>query len=115
MSKALARRRRSGLRGGRRNPTKTAVGTALKWLGTGALVGAAVGGIGAAAGATQASIPIGMLGGGSAGVAVTSLVGLVVGLVSPKNRDAGFVTAGVGLGSLLAVNLVTTTTMSAKA
>jgi hypothetical protein len=56
-----------------------------------------------------------MLGGGATGVGVTSLVGLVVGLVSAKNRDAGFVTAGVGLGSLLALNLITTSTMSVKA
>ena len=98
MSRPLARRR-TGLG----NPTAIGsddVGSAIGYLGLGALVGA---GLGALAFVPRAQ---GALGGAASGVAVTGVGGLVVAIVSDKNRGAGLATAGIGLGGLVLVGLV---------
>lgn len=94
---SVRRRRR-----GRRNPGDTAVGSALAWLGGGAIVGAGFGVL------TSSSKPTGALVGAEGALAVVGVAGLVVGAFSKKHRQAGFYTAGIGLGSLALLGLVTT-------
>ena len=98
MSRSLARRRQTGLS----NPNigSNDVGTAVGYLGLGALVGA---GLGAVAYVPRTQ---GALGGATTGVAVTGLGGLIVAIVSDKNRGAGLATAGIGLGGLVLLGLV---------
>jgi hypothetical protein len=105
MSRRLSRHRDRGL--AYANPTSSsAIGGAIGYLGLGAAVG---GGLGALGGAMAKPIDIlgGAVGGGSVGVGATALGGFVVGLVSPANRNVGFATAGIGLASLILVNLAT--------
>lgn len=99
---ALARRGK-GLRRKRAKPNpSSSLGTAFTWLGGGALVG---GGIGAVAAPTNRAV--GALGGAMSGVTLVSVVGFGVGVFSPRRREAGFYTAAVGLGGLIALGLVT--------
>jgi hypothetical protein len=101
----LSRRRDRGL--AYANPTSSsAIGGALGYLGLGAAVGGGLGALGGAMSKPQDLLG-GAVGGGSVGVGATALGGFVVGLVSPKNRNVGFATAGIGLGALILVNLAT--------
>lgn len=97
MSKALARRRRTGLG----NPG-SAVGDALPWVGGAALVGAALsataGAVASTGTSTGTSIAYNSLAGASGGSGLAMLGGIVVALVSPKNRNAGLAAIGLGLG-----------------
>jgi hypothetical protein len=109
LRKRSMRRRRSITRRDRglayANPTSgDAIGVALGYLGLGAGIGA---GVGALEGALQKPPEIlgGAVAGGSVGIGVTALGGFIVGLVSPNNRNAGFATAGIGLGGLILINL----------
>lgn len=97
MSRSLARRR-TGLG----NPTigSDDIGSAVGYLGLGALVGAGLGAL------TFVPRTEGALGGAATGVAVTSVGGIVVAIVSDKNRGAGIATAGIGLGGLVLLGLV---------
>jgi hypothetical protein len=100
--KKLARRRRTGLARARRNPsTEDAVTSALGALTLGALVGAGAGAL------TQTPAATGALTGAESGVAVTGVGGLVVAIFSEKNRLTGLVTAGMGLGGLAILGVVT--------
>lgn len=105
MSK-LARRRRTGL--GNPNIGSSDVSTALGYLAIGGLAGA---GLGAVLGGP--TVAQGALNGATTGVAVTGVGGLVVAIVSDKNRGAGLAAAGIGLGGLVllgvAVSLVNRT------
>jgi hypothetical protein len=118
MSRALSkRRRRYRYRTGiaRVNPTsRPAVSSALKWLGAGAVVGGTLGAIGSASNMTGANLTVGTIGGAASGVGLVSIGGLIVGLASPPNRNAGLATAGIGLAALIVTQLITTTTMGAK-
>lgn len=98
MSRSLVRRRRTGLS----NPNigSNDVGTAVGYLGLGALIGAGLGAL------TYTPRTQGALGGAATGVAVTGVGGLVVGIVSDKNRGAGIAAAGIGLGGLALLGLV---------
>jgi hypothetical protein len=98
MSRSLARRR-TGLG----NPTTIGsddVGSAVGYLGLGALVGAGLGAL------TYTPRTQGALGGATTGVALTGVGGLVVAIASDKNRGAGLATAGIGLGGLVLVGIV---------
>jgi hypothetical protein len=115
MSRKLSRRSRRDRGLAYANPlSHDAIGTALGYLGMGAGIGAGVGGIGGAL-AKPPEILGGAVAGGSVGVGVTALGGFVVGLVSPRNRDAGFAAAGIGLGALILVNLATSIAGNASA
>jgi hypothetical protein len=88
------------------NPMRgDAVTSGLVALGVGAGIG---GGLGAIGGSMQKPPDTmgGVVTGASAGVGLTALGGFVLGLVSPKRRDAGFAAAGIGLGGLIVLNLV---------
>ena len=104
MSKVLRRRRSRGLA----NPLGGggAISSALSYLGIAAVAGGALGSVG---GALQQPVDVlgGALAGASVGVGVTALGGFVVGLVSERNRNAGFAMAGIGWGALILVNLST--------
>ena len=94
----LTRRRRTGLG----NPVDSSgVPTALTWLGGGAVVGAGLGAL------TAPNKPVGALSGAMSGVALVGVGGLIVAVVSKPNRPAGFATAGIGLGGLAILGLVT--------
>jgi hypothetical protein len=111
-SRALARRH-TGL--AYANPMrKGAISTALVWLGASAVAGAVIGGVASATNLTSANLTTGMIGGAASVTALTSLGGLVVGLASPSNRNAGFATAGLGLAALVVTNLVTSATLSSS-
>jgi hypothetical protein len=115
MSRRLARRSRRDRGLAYANPlSNDAIGKAIGYLGLGAGIGAGVGGIGGAV-AKPPEILGGAVAGGSVGVGVTALGGFVVGLVSPRNRDAGFATAGIGLGALILVNLAASIASNASA
>jgi hypothetical protein len=87
------------------NPASgSAIGSALGYLGLGAGIGAGVGALGGAL-SKPPEVLGGAVAGGSVGVGVTALGGFIVGLVSVKNRNAGFATAGIGLGGLILINL----------
>ena len=95
MRKAGKSRRR-----GRRNPTST-TGTALGYLAEAAVVGAVVGAI------FNLSAPgPSALSGAQSGVALAGIGGLLFGIFDKKKRDVGFVTAGVGLGGLVLLSIV---------
>jgi hypothetical protein len=112
MSRRLARRRRSSL--AYVNPTTpSAVGGALGYLGLGAAVGAGVGALGGALSKPQ-DVLGGALAGGSVGIGFTGLGGFVVGLVSAKNRNVGFATAGIALGGLILINVATSIAANVK-
>ena len=98
MSRALAYRRRTGL--GNPSIGSDDVGTAFGYLGLGALVGAGLGAL------TYVPRTQGALGGATTGVALTGVGGLVVAIVSDKNRGAGIATAGIGLGGLALLGIV---------
>lgn len=105
MSRKLRHRRDRGL--AYANPLgKSAVGSALSYLGIAAAAGGTLGAVGGAMAKTP-DVMGGALAGGSLAVGVTSLGGFVVGLVSPANRNAGFATAGIGWGALILANLAT--------
>lgn len=101
MSTAITRRRRRGL--ARRNPD-SAIRGGLGYVGLGAGVGAGIGGLGGAMATPQTVLP-GALNGAVWGTAVTTVAGFVVGLVSKKNRDVGFATAGIGLLANIALSV----------
>lgn len=106
MSRKIARRHDRGL--AYANPMKgDAITSGLVALGVGAGVG---GGLGAIGGSMQTPSDAvgGAVAGASVGAGLTALGGFVVGLVSQKHRNAGFAAAGLGLGGLLVLNLVTT-------
>ncbi len=87
------------------NPMREgAIGTALGYLGIGAGVGGGLGAIGGGL-AQPPDLLGGTIGGATIGVGLTAFGGFVVGLVSPKNRDAGFAAAGIGLGALILTNV----------
>lgn len=71
------------------------VSSALAWLGGAAIIGAGIGAL---------SLPTdrarGALGGAESGLALVGIGGLVVAIFSPKSREAGLATAGIGLGGL---------------
>jgi hypothetical protein len=94
MSRSLARRRT-----GFGNP-ESAVGDALPWVGGTALVGAALSATVSAmeGAATGANIAYNALAGASGGSGLATLGGIVVALVSPKNRNAGLAAIGLGIG-----------------
>jgi hypothetical protein len=112
MSRKITRRRNSLAYA---NPTSSdAITSGLVALGVGGAVG---GGLGAISGSMQTPpAPLdGAVGGASIGVGLTALGGFVVGLVSQKRRNAGFAAAGIGLGGLLVINLVTNLSKGAAA
>ena len=91
---AIVRRRRA-----RRNPSSS-VGSAIGTDAVFALVG---GGIGAVTHTPRAA---GAIAGAQGGLALASVGGLVVALVSKPLREQGLVVAGVGLGGILLLGLV---------
>lgn len=81
--------------------------TAIKWLGGGALVGGALGAfVGIGAGPTNNTIASAM-GGAASAVGLVAIGGLVYGLVEPKDRDAAFATAGLGLAGSILLGVIT--------
>ena len=90
----------------KRNPTDT-VATAL---GTSAVFALAGGALGAALETPRAE---GAVLGAETGLAIAALGGLVVAAVSKPNREAGLVTAGVGLGGILVLNIFSRLTQAA--
>lgn len=104
MSRKITRRRSNSL--AYANPTSSdAITSGLVALGVGGAVGGGLGAIGGAM--AQPPMPLdGALSGASVGVGLTAIGGFVLGLVSQKRRNAGFAAAGIGLGSLLVLNLV---------
>ena len=103
-SRKLSRRGDRGL--AYANPMKgDAITTGLVALGVGAGIGGGLGAIGGSM-ATPSDPVAGAVGGATIGVGLTSVGGFIVGLVSEKRRNAGFAAAGIGLGSLIVLNLV---------
>lgn len=102
---SLARRGRRGV--AKFNPTSdSAIGGALGYLGLGAIAGSGLGALGGAM-SKPADIVGGAVAGGSTGVGVVAVGGFIVGLVSARNRNVGFASAGIGLGALVLMNLAT--------
>jgi hypothetical protein len=102
MKKLARRRRRTGLALAKRNPsTENAVTSALGALTLGGLIGAGAGAL------TQTPAATGALTGAESGVAVVGVGGLVVAIFSDRSRLTGLVTAGMGLGGLALLGIIT--------
>jgi len=101
-TRSIAPRRR---RRAMENPSP-AVNTAIKWLGGAALVGGALGVVGAIGAPKATNTAAKAMSGAGGAVSVVAVGGLIYGLIEPKDRDAAFATAGLGLGLSIVLGII---------